>query len=79
MGRDGPLVLASKVHHARLGLGVVTVVGLLEESVELTKGISTVVPSSRVLNPTPFDLLPFSSFLAVLVRNEDSRRAGHPG
>lgn len=32
---DGPLVLSSEIHHAWLGLRVVTVVGLLEEPVEL--------------------------------------------
>lgn len=39
-GKDGPLVLACKVHHAGTGGGVVTDVGLLEETVELERGKS---------------------------------------
>lgn len=40
MYRNGyaPLVLSSEIHHAWLGLRVVSVVGLLEESVKLFEG-----------------------------------------
>lgn len=38
--RNVPLGLSGKVHHTRLGLGVVALVGLLEETVELLTDIA---------------------------------------
>ena len=49
VGRDAPLVLAGKVEHARLGLGVITLLGLLEESVELPNR----KPGSSASSPPP--------------------------